>query len=89
MKAIIVYKSYHDMDYEELWPKVIRIKEDEVPEDVLRIRWEFNYNGAIADDMMNDNNDPIDEDKCWCKEDMALITWEDGDTMQFYIVDVK
>ena len=89
MKVIMTYRNYHSMDRSEIFPEVFRIKDDEKPEDALRRIWEDDYNGAIADNLNNDYNDPIDEDGCWFEEDMALITWEDGDTKEFYVVDVQ
>ena len=33
-------------------------------------------------------DDPIDENGCWFKENMALITWKDGDTKEFYLIEL-
>lgn len=88
MKAIVIYKKFHDMDIYEIMPRVFLIKEEN-PEDELRRIWEDNYNGAIADNLYFDGNDPLDEENCWFEEDIAQIAWADGDVMEFYIVDVE
>ena len=51
--------------------------------------WEDDYNCAISDNLYNDLNDPIDEENCWFEEDMAMITWQDGDTKEYYVIDVE
>ena len=89
MKAIVIYIKNHDMDIYEIMPRVFLVKENENTEDTLRRIWEDNYNGAIADNLNFDCNDPLDEENCWFEEDMAQITWADGDVMEFYIVDVE
>lgn len=89
MKVIMTYKNYYGLDRMQIFPEVFKIKEDEKPEDVLRKIWEDDYNGAIADNLNSDGNDPVDEDNCWFKDEMAMITWEDGDTKEFYLIDVK
>lgn len=88
MKAIVIYKKFHDMDIYEIMPRVFLIKEEN-PEDELRRIWEDNYNGAIADNLYFDGNDPLDEENCWFEEDIAQIAWADGDVMEFYVVDVE
>lgn len=89
MKVIMTYRNYHSMDRSEIFSEVFRINENETPEDALRRMWEDDYNGAIADNLNNDLNDPVDEENCWFEEDMAMITWEDGDTKEFYLIDVQ
>ena len=89
MKVILIYKKYHDMEMGEAMPEVIRVKENETPEDALRRKWEDYYNGIIAENLSGDINDPLDEENCWCEEDIALITWADEDTTEFYIVDIE
>ena len=89
MKVIMIYKKYHDMEIREIFPEIFRIKENDKPEEVLRKIWEDGYNGAIADNINSDFNDPIDEKNCWFEEDMAVITWEDGDAIEYYVVDVQ
>lgn len=82
MKVIMTYRNYHNMDRYEIFPEIFRIKDNEKPEDALRRIWEDSYDTL-------DFNDPIDEENSWFEEYMALITWEDGDTKEFYVVDVK
>ena len=89
MKVIMTYRNYHSMDRSEIFPEVFRINENETQEDVLRRMWEDDYNGAIADNLNNDLNDPVDEENCWFEEDMAMITWADGDTKEFYVIEVQ
>lgn len=89
MKVIMTYRNYHSMNRRELFPEIFRIDKNEKPEDALRKMWEHDYNGAIADNLNNDLNDSVDEENCWFEEDMAMITWEDGDTKEFYLIEVK
>lgn len=89
MKVIMTYRNYYGMDRREIFPQIFRIKENENPEDALRRIWENDYNGIIADNLNEDINDPVDEENCWFEDDMALITWEDGDTKEFYVVEVE
>lgn len=89
MQAIVVYKKYYDMSFEELEPEVYLVKEGNDASDVLREKWEDHYNGAILDDLVLDGTDPVDGENCWCERNNALITWRDGDVMEFHIVDVK
>lgn len=63
-------------------------KEDENAQDVLRTLWEDTMNELFVE-MLYDSSNPIDESKCWCEEDMAVITWNDGHTKEFYIAEVK
>jgi hypothetical protein len=53
MKAILIYKKYHDMEMGEAMPEVIRVKENETPKDALRKAWEDFYNGVL--DEQDDN----------------------------------
>ena len=87
MKVIVTYKNYHSIDRREILPEVFKIKGR--PEDALRKIWEDDYNGAISDNLYNDLNDPIDEENCWFEEDRAMITWQDGDTKEYYVIDVE
>jgi len=82
MKVIMTYKNYHSMDRREIFPEVFRINKNEKPEDALRRMWEDVFNTL-------DFNDPIDEENSWFEGDMALITWADGDTKEYYVVDVQ
>lgn len=84
MKVIMTYRNYNGMDRRELFPDVYLIKESEKPEDVLRKIWEYDFNTLNVD-----FNNPIDEENSWFEGDMALITWADGDTKEYYVVDVK
>ena len=89
MKVIVICKKYHDMEVGEAIPEVIRVKENETPEDALRRVWEDFYNGVLADNLSGEINDPLDEDACWCEDNVGLITWADEDTTEFYVVDVE
>lgn len=86
MKVIVEVKKFHDMDVREVIPEVILPRDNETPEDALRRVWEMGYNGALSDNLMLDGEDPVDEENCWCEDDVALITWEDGDTIEYHIV---
>ena len=87
MKVIVIYKKFHDIERTEIMPKVFYINENETPEDALRRIWEDHYNSLMAEQLL-DETDPLDEDGCWYEEDHAMITWADGDTKEFYVVDV-
>lgn len=86
MKVIVTSKKFHNMDAREVFPEVILPRDNETPEDALRRIWKRSYDNALSDNLMSDGNDPVDEENCWCEDDVALITWEDGDMMEFHIV---
>lgn len=89
MKVIVTRRNFHDMVCWEIMPEVFFINESETPEEALRRIWEDQYNGAIADNLNEDIDDPLDEENCWIEDEIAMITWEDGDTKEFYITEVK
>lgn len=82
MKVIMTYRNYRNMQRREIFPEVYRINENEKSEDALRKIWEDVFNTL-------DFNDPIDEENSWFEGDMALITWADGDTKEYYVVEVQ
>lgn len=88
MHVIVVWRNWANIDRMEIMPEVFKVKEDENAQDVLRTLWENNMNELFVE-MLYDSSDPIDESKCWCEEDMAVITWKDGDTQEFCIAEVK
>ena len=88
MKVIVTYRNFHDIERIEIMPEVFFVRENETPEDALRRIWENEFNSAISESMF-DETDPLNEDECWYEEDMAQIAWADGDTKEFYIVEVK
>lgn len=89
MKVIVTYRNYHDMDRTEIMPEVFAIDENENPEDALRRVWSDFYNDIIAENLSGEIDDPLDEENCWFEEDMAMITYADGDTKEFYLLDVE
>lgn len=89
MKVIVTYRKYHDMDRTEIMPEVFAVDKNENPEDALRKAWEDFYNGIIAENLSGEIDDPLDEENCWFEEDMAMITYADGDTKEFYLLDVE
>ena len=89
MRVIVTYKNFQDTDRKQMLPEVFKINENETPEQALRKIWEYEYNCAISDNLNYDCNDPLNEDECWFEEDMAQIAWEDGDTKEFYVVEVE
>lgn len=88
MEVIVTYRHFHDIDREEIPPEVFRPDENETPEDALQRIWEDQMNGLFAEQIYDDS-DPLDEEGCWHEEDRAMITWADGDTKEFYIVEVE
>ena len=89
MKVIVTYRNYHDMDRTEVMPEVFSISEIEEPEAALRRVWEDLYNDLLTHNLNGEIDDPLDEENCWCEEDMALITYADGDTKEFYVIEVE
>lgn len=90
MKVIVTYRKFHDIDRAEIPPEVFKVNENETPEDALRRIWEDQYNGLIAERLTDKElNDPLDEENCLFEEEMAQIAWTDGDTMEFYVVEVE
>ena len=86
MKVIVEIRNFHDMEVGEVSPTVILPRENETPKDALRRIWEWSCNEARSDNLMLDGEDPVDEENCWCRDDIALLTYEDGDTIEFHIV---
>lgn len=90
-KVIVIVRKYHDMEMQELFPEVINIKDKDEPEDALRQIWLNDYNTFIKqseEDSEEDSVYSLNEDNCWCEDDYALITFADGDTREFYVVEV-
>lgn len=88
MKAIVTYRKFHDIDRVEIMPEVFSIRENETSEEALRRIWSDHYNDAIVESEFCED-DPLDEENCWFEEDMAQIAWADGDTKEFYVVEVE
>lgn len=88
MKVIVTYNKFHDVGMAESTPEVFRLRENETSEEALRRIWEDQYNALIAE-LLHDDSDPLDKDNCWFEEDKAQISWADGDTKEFYVVDVE
>ena len=85
MKIIVTYRKFHDIDRAEIPPEVFKVNENETTEEALRRIWEDQYNSALSEN----EEDPVDEDNCWFEEYMAQIAWADGDTKEFYVVEVE
>lgn len=85
MKVIVTQKYFHDMEFGEVIPDVFLPRDYETPEEALRRIWEESYNDAVSENLLLDGEDPVDVDNCWCKGCMALLTWKDGDSMEFHI----
>lgn len=88
MKVIVTYRNFHDINREELFPEVFKVNKNETAKEALKRIWSDQYNSLLAEELY-DNSDPTDTENCWHEEDRALITWKDGDTKEFYIVDVE
>ena len=89
MKVIVTYRNFHDIERIEIMPEVFSISKNESSEEALRRIWEDYYNNVLAENLNGEIDDPLDEENCWCEEDMALITYIDGDTKEFYVIDVE
>ena len=88
MKVIVTYRNYRDMDRTEIMPEVFCINNNETPEMALRRIWEDHYNSGLAEGEF-DGVCELDEEGCWFEKNMAMITWTDGDTKEFYVADVE
>lgn len=88
MKVIVTYRNFHDINREEIFPEVFMVKQNETPEEALERIWTDQYNGLLAEQLLDDS-DSLDENNCWHEEEMAIITWADGDTKEFYIIEVE
>ena len=88
MKVIVAYRNFHDINREELFPEVFSVNVNETAKEALERIWKDLYNGLLAENLIY-NDDPLNESGCWCGEDMAILTWADGDTKEFYIVDIE
>ena len=88
MKVIVTRRNFHDMVCWEIMPEVFSINENETPEDALRRIWQDQHNSELAESMFDDVCE-LHEEGCWIEDEMALITWADGDTKEFYITEVK
>lgn len=88
MKVIVTYRNFHDINREEIFPEVFMVKQNETPEKALERIWTDQYNGLLAEQLLDDS-DSLDENNCWHEEEMAIITWADGDTKEFYIIEVE
>lgn len=86
MKVIVAYRNFRNVDREDIPPEVFYIEENEPPEIALRRIWEDQYNALLS---CVDEEDPTLESGCWYEEDRAMITWFDGDTKEFYVVDIE
>ena len=88
MTVIVTYRNFHDIDKQEIPPEVFLIREGEAPEEALIRIWSDQYNALLAENIYDDS-DPLDEKNCWFEEYMAQIAWADGDTKEFYVVEVE
>lgn len=86
MKVIVTYRNFRGVDREDMPPEVFYIEENESPAIALRRIWESQYNALLG---CVDEEDPLVKSGCWYEEDMAMITWFDGDTKEFYVIDIE
>lgn len=89
MEVIVAYCNFHDIDREELFPEVFFVRENETGKEALQRIWEETYNDFLAERLYDDEDDPLDDNGCWHEDYRAMITWADGDTIEFYVVNVK
>lgn len=88
MKVIVTYRNFHNIDRDEILPEIFSVKKNETAEECLKRIWTDQYNALLAESLL-DNNDPLEKSGCWCKEDKAMLTWADGDTKEFYIIEAE
>ena len=88
MKVIVTYRNFHDIDKREIMPEVFSVNNNETPEMALRRIWEDHYNAELAESEF-DGVCELHKEGCWLKKDTAMITWIDGDTKEFYVIDIE
>ena len=88
MKVIVKCRQFHDIDPREIPPTVIIPTEVRTIEEQLHKLWEDELNALLAEATWNEDSQ-LNEDKCFFEEDYSLITYDDGDTISFHIIDVE
>ena len=71
-------------------PKVIHIRDGETPEDALRRLWsrEFIELLKAAEKSLKEGKEPlrkINASGCWCNDCRAMITFDNGDYIDYWI----
>lgn len=89
-KVIVTYRNFRDVSREEILPEVFRVEEGETSVEALRRIYDAHYEGMVEEGKWDSDNGP-DKKKCWCRENegLALLTWRNGDTKEFYIIEVE
>ena len=86
-EVIIRFKNFHDITPEELLPEVFVIPKDKNAKEFLKELWEEHLEGVKKEAELN--NDPLNKEKCYCEDDIAVITWMDGDFTVDYITEYE
>lgn len=88
MKVIVKCRQFYDIEPIEIPPAVIMPSGKRAIEEQLYKLWKDELN-ALIDEATREEYSQLNEDKCFFEEDYGLITYEDGDTISFHIVDVE
>lgn len=85
-KTVVTYRNFHDINRDEIFPEVFLVPDGKDECVFLEEMWKRELENSIEEGRLS--NDPVDKEKCWHDDDRALITWADGDTKEYYIVEV-
>lgn len=88
MKAIVTLKNYHSTHEWEREPIVRLVPDDNVEaQRTLQKIWERELESVLAE--AKECGDAINEDGCYCSTDYAVIQWDDGDSLEYFVVAVE
>lgn len=88
MKVIVTYRNFHDINRDEILPEVFRVNDNETAEEALERIWTDQYNALVVESLHDETNS-LDDEGCWHEDERAMLTWADGDTKEFYIIEVE
>ena len=89
MKVIVATREFQDFSPDELVPSVFSIRKNETPEQALQRVWSDVYANTISDANSDEVTEaPVDEANSSVDGCYAVITWQDGDCIRFYIADM-
>lgn len=88
MKAIVMLKNYHSTHYWEKEPIVRLVPDDNVEaQRMLQKIWEQELASTLAE--AKECGDAINADGCCCITGYAVIQWDDGDSLEYFVVTVE
>ena len=90
MYVIVAIKNYTTQNLPvETSPEVLLVPEGADPICELRRMWENSLNTFLAEEVLFDDIDKVDAEACWFEDDQAVISWKNGDTQKFHLLEVK